>query len=124
MKNHRLAVVITLGGLVALPSRASAIPEIPIDVADGGSLVIRTFGLFNGQIVTARTSNCGGSEDTVLYLLQNTGPGTFSTVLWDDDAGDGLCSYLSASNQTGFLATYTLILVSFGPVRPWKLRHC
>lgn len=104
---------IVMVAVIQVLAASTAFAQVEIDRLAGRHLVRRVKFVSSGITITASTSNCAGSEDTVLYLLQQTPTtGRLITRGYNDDSG-GLCSSTSWTNNTGQSQPIIIVLAAY-----------
>ena len=104
-----LSLAVSLLALAA-PARA----DFAVVNYNGDHLVRRAYTLSPMQHLTVATAGCN-SVDTVMFLLQGTvdTDGTKTTVAFNDDYNDDLCSQIDFVNLTNSTRDYTLLVVPY-----------
>src|SRR6266853_3713355 len=89
---------------------------------NGDSLIQRQFTVSANQWLTAQTTGCTGSADTVIFVVTGDAftSGHRTTAAFNDDDGFSgtFCSYIVFQNTTGITQTYTVVVTTFNQNTP------
>jgi hypothetical protein len=84
--------------------------------ASGQGLIRKYYSVAPGETLEVRTSDCTGSEDTVLYLLTPVSGAAYTTRAFNDDAaGLGWCSQAAFKNTGSTTVSVTAVIFAYGP---------